>query len=367
METREMKSTQLSKLQIEKGFLMLLRPLFPVLSLLILAVIISACDVETDGATKPGTDYAGPDRPECIAPSAPGGGFDLTCKLAQKGLMELGLLSKPLRVSYQPGGIGAVALNSVVAQRSDDGNLIIAYSGGSLLNLAQGKFGRYSENDVRWVAASGIDYGMLAVRSDSPFQNLADLIEALKQDTTSVVFGSGGTVGSQDWMKSAMIARLAGIDFRSMRYVPFEGGGEAQIALLGGHIQAYSGDISEVQGMLEGSRLRVLAVLSDERLGAPFADVPTAREQGYNVSWPILRGFYTGPNVSNEDYQWWVDSFDTMMSDPRFDTMRQEFGMFPYAKTGLELDAEIKGRMAGYRLLVKEFNLASEASSAESQ
>jgi putative tricarboxylic transport membrane protein len=294
----------------------------------------------------------------------PGGGFDLTCKLAQRSLMELNLLSSPMRVTYQPGGIGAVTYNTVVVQRATDSDLIVAFSGGSLLNLAQGKFGRYTEDDVRWVAAVGLDYGMLAVRFDSPYETLSDLIEALKKDPTVVVFGSGGTVGSQDWMKSAIIAKAAGVDYRAMRYVSFEGGGEAQTALLGGHIQTYSGDISEVQGMLEGNRVRVLAVLSDERLPEPFAEVLTAKEQGYDVVWPILRGFYVGPRVSDADYQWWVQSFDSMMADPRFDAMRREFGMFPYAKTGVALDAIIKERMLIYRSLAEGFALIAGAAEA---
>lgn len=300
---------------------------------------------------------AQPARAECIAPSKPGGGFDLTCKLAQKALLQFGFLDRPMRVTYQPGGIGAVSYNTVAAQRSTDANLVVAFSGGSLLNLAQGKFGRYNEDDVRWVAAVGIDYGMLAVRADSPFANLAQLIDTLKQDPTAVVFGAGGTVGSQDWMKSALIARAAGVDYRAMRYVPFEGGGEAQTALLGGHIQAYSGDISEVQGLFEAGELRVLAVMSDERLPEPFDQVSTAREQGYDFSWPILRGFYTGANVSDAAYEWWTSSFEAMMADPGFDQLRREFGMFPYAKTGAPLDAEIRKRMQHYRQLVDEFGL----------
>ena len=317
----------------------------------ICALVLAACD---QGGSSDAT-LVGPPRPECIAPSSPGGGFDLTCKLAQKAFRDLGLLSKPMRVTYQPGGIGAVAMNSVIAQRSSDPNLVVAFSGGSLLNLAQGKFGRYSEHDVRWIAASGIDYGMLAVRDDSPFQTLGDLIEFLKHDP------AGGTVGSQDWMKSAIIARFANIDYRAMRYVAFEGGGEAQIALLGGHIQIYSGDISEVLGLLESGRLRVLAVMSDERLPGRFADVPTAREQGYDLSWPILRGYYTGPDVPEEDYAWWVQTFARMLQDDRFSRVREEFGMFPYAATGAELDAVIAERMVRYRQLAQEFELSPQS------
>lgn len=113
-----------------------------------------------------------PERTECIAPAKPGGGFDLTCKLVQVSLLETKEIEKPMRVTYMPGGIGAVAYNAIVAQRPAEAGTIVAFSGGSLLNLAQGKFGRYNENDVRWLASVGSDYGMIAVREDSPYKNL---------------------------------------------------------------------------------------------------------------------------------------------------------------------------------------------------
>ena len=70
--------------------------------------------------------WAGPlDKTECIAPAKPGGGFDLTCKLAQSALMDGKYISDPMRVTYMPGGIGAVAYNAVVAQRPDSANTIV--------------------------------------------------------------------------------------------------------------------------------------------------------------------------------------------------------------------------------------------------
>ena len=116
------------------------------------------------------TATAGPlDKTECIAPAKPGGGFDLTCKLVQSALQDGKFITDPMRVTYMPGGIGAVAYNTVIAQKPDAANAIVAFSGGSLLNLAQGKFGRYTENDVRWVAAIGTDYGAVVVDENSPF------------------------------------------------------------------------------------------------------------------------------------------------------------------------------------------------------
>lgn len=79
-----------------------------------------------------------PSRTECIAPAKPGGGFDLTCKLIQVSLLETKAIEKPMRVTYMPGGVGAVAYNAIVAQRPAEAGTVVAFSGGSLLNLSQG-------------------------------------------------------------------------------------------------------------------------------------------------------------------------------------------------------------------------------------
>ena len=302
---------------------------------------------------------AGPlDKPECIAPAKPGGGFDLTCKLAQSALMDGKLIQDPMRITYMPGGIGAVAYNAIVAQRPAEENTIVAFSGGSLLNLAQGKFGRYTENDVRWLAAIGADYGAVIVMNNSPFKTLKDLMDAVKADPSKIVFGAGGTVGSQDWMKAALIAKAAGIDYKAMRFVAFEGGGEAATALQGGHVTVYSGDASEVaEKLAAGAPFRVLAVLADKRLPGTLANVPTAKEQGYDIEWPIIRGFYMGPKVKDADYKAWVDTFNKLMATKEFEKLRQERGLFPFAMTGAELDGYVKKQVASYKKLADEFGL----------
>ncbi|MEO8279497.1 MAG: tripartite tricarboxylate transporter substrate binding protein [Ideonella sp.] len=303
---------------------------------------------------------AGPlDKTECIAPAKPGGGFDLTCKLAQSALLEGKYVADPMRVTYMPGGIGAVAYNAVVAQRPDENNTIIAFSGGSLLNLAQGKFGRYNENDVRWLSAIGADYGAVIVSESSPYKTLKDVIAAVKADPTKVVFGAGGTVGSQDWMKAALVAKAAGLDPKLMRFVAFEGGGEAITALQGGHVQVYSGDASEaVQQQKAGSKIRVLAVMADKRLPGDLASIPTAKEQGVDVEWPIIRGFFMGPKVSDADFKVWSDTFKKMMATPAYSKLRAERGLFPFDMVGPEADAYIKKRVSEYRKLVQDFGLA---------
>lgn len=123
------------------------------------------------------------------------------------------------------------------------------------------------------------------VRADSPYKTLKDLFDALKKDPKSVSFGAGGSVGGQDWMQTALLAKTAGIDISNVRYVSFEGGGDAITSLLGNHISAVSLGMAESLPHLEAGNIRVLAVFSEERLKTDnkAKDVPTAREQGYDV------------------------------------------------------------------------------------
>jgi len=299
-----------------------------------------------------------PSRTECIAPAKPGGGFDLTCKLIQVSLQETGVLEKPMRVTYMPGGVGAVAYNAIVAQRPAEAGTVVAFSGGSLLNLSQGKFGRYGVDDVRWLASVGTDYGMIAVRADSPWKDLKSLLAAMEKDPNSVVIGAGASIGSQDWMKTALLAQKAHVDPHKMRYVAFEGGGEPVTALMGNHVQAVSGDLSEMVPYLNGDKLRVLAVFSEERLPGELAKIPTAKEQGFDLVWPIIRGFYVGPKVTDAEYQWWVDTFNKLQQTEDFKKQRDLRGLFEFNMSGKELDDYVKKQVTGYREQAKAFGLA---------
>lgn len=299
--------------------------------------------------------------PQCIVPAKPGGGMDQTCKLAQQGLAHDAAGEAPLQIRYLPGGIGAAAWNSVVSQRRGEADTMVAFSGGSLLNLAEGKYGRARAADVRWVAAVGTDYGMIAVRRDSPYKTLRELVAAWKRNPAQVVIGAGGTIGSQDWLKVALIARQGGIDTKDLRFVAFEGGGESFTALLAGHVQAVSGDVSEAMlhaGVAQkNAAIRVLAVLSDARLPGALANVPTAREQGFDVTWPIIRGFYMGPQVSDANYRKWVARFERAMAAPEFDRLRLAHGLYPFAMTGDALTGYVEKTVDNYGKQAKELGL----------
>lgn len=323
------------------------------------ALALSACLLGTGFtlALTPSAQAQPVSNPECIAPAQPGGGFDLTCRIAENGLRESGALDMPMQVTFMPGGIGAVAFNLFNSTRTDDPNAIVAFSSGSLLNIATGKFGQFTEDDVRFLASAGADFGAVIVRADSEYETLDQLMAAFEADPGSVVTGAGGSVGSQDWMKGALLLRSVGVDPRDMRYVAFDGGGESIAALLGNSIEVYFGDVGEMVPHIDAGTMRMLAVMSGERLPAPFDTVPTAKELGYDAEWTILRGYYMGGDVSDEAYGFFADAFQAAYETEEFARIQSERGLLPLNMAGDAFDADVKDRVDTMRQIARDAGL----------
>jgi putative tricarboxylic transport membrane protein len=172
-----------------------------------------------------------------------------------------------------------------------------------------------------------------------------------------VLIGVSGTIGSQDWLKMALVARKAGIDPKALRFVALEGGGEAFTAMDASYVHVVSGDASEATLYSEGGKSRILAVLSEQRLPGVLAKVPTAREQGIDVVWPIIRGLWMGPKVPDADYRRWVKRFEQMEKEPEFAQLRAAHGLYPFSLTGDALTEHVKKAVIQYNRQAREFNL----------
>ena len=158
-------------------------------------------------------------------------------------------------------------------------------------------------------------------------------------------------------MKAAFLYKNLGLDPRKMRYVAYEGGGDAMAAVLGDHIQVYPGDMSEIKGQLDAGIVRVLAVLSPERLDGDYAGIPTATEQGFDMEWPIMRGFYMAPEASDEAYGYWVEQFNDLYQTDAFTQVRNNQGLFPLSMSGDEFETYIRAEIDKFQTLSREMGL----------
>lgn len=299
-----------------------------------------------------------PDKVDCVAPADPGGGWDFTCRSVGRILAEIGVVPGSVTTTNMPGAGGGVAYSYVVGKRGDDPNLIVAASTATTSRLAQNMFAGLNEDQVRWVASLGADFGVIVVSPDSDYDNLEDLMAAVKANPSAVSFAGASSVGGWDHLKVLLLAKEAGIDnVRQVKYISFNAGGNALTQLLGGHVDAFTGDLSEVTGMIGSGKVKIVAVLADKRLPGTFAQLPTAREQGFDVVAPNWRGFYVGGGVDDEAYDWWVDSMQTLYQSDAWQDAMAKNGLVSFWKGGDELEAFVDEQVMDIRELSKELGL----------
>ncbi|WP_340119371.1 tripartite tricarboxylate transporter substrate-binding protein [Pelagibius sp. 7325] len=271
---------------------------------------------------------------ECIAPANPGGGWDFTCRQIGKILYDLKLVDQPVQVTNMAGAGGGVAYAYVVNERNNDADLIVAASSATSTRLAQNAFGGATADQVRFVGAIGADPGVIVVAKDSPFKNLKDLVEAIKADPSSVTFAGGSAAGGFDHMKPLQILKKAGFtDIRKVKYIGVDGGADAITQTVGGFTQAMTGDMSEIVGFIRSGEVRALAVLTEERVPG-FEDIPTAREQGYDVVAVNWRGLYVPKGISDERFDEWAARLKTVAESDAWEQAMTANGLAPFTKVG---------------------------------
>lgn len=317
------------------------------------AVIVAAAFV----AASPAFAFE-PKAPACIAPSGAGGGWDFTCRQAGKVLQDLGLIHATMQVTNLEGGGGGVAFAEVVTKRNSEDDLIIAASSATTSRLAQGAYPGNTMDQVRWLGTIGADYGVIGVSAKSDIKTLGELMAKVKADPRSVAFAGGSAVGGWDHLKVLLTAKAAGIeDVKNVKYVAFAGGGEAMTQLMAGSVQAFTGDISEAQGFAESGDLRVLAVLSPERLPGHAADFPTAKEQGLDVIGANWRGFYAPGGMSDDAYNFWVDAISKMYASDEWKAVMANNGLAPLAMSGPEFQDFVKKNINDIMSISKEIGI----------
>ena len=299
-----------------------------------------------------------PENPECIAPANPGGGWDFTCRQVGKSLQDQGLIDGTMQVVNLAGGGGGVAYAEVVNKRGDDDDLIVAASSATATRLAQGAYPGNTMEEVRWLASVGADYGVIAVAADSEIETLPQLLDMLKSDPSSISIAGGSAVGGWDHLKVLIAANAYGIaDVRPIKYIAFDGGGEAVTQLLAGSVQAFTGDISEAKGFVDSGDIRVIAVLAPERLEGEFADFPTAAEQGVDAIGANWRGFYAPGGMSDAAYDGWVAKIGALYASDEWKGIMEANGLAPLDLQGDEFQQFVADSVAQIEGISREIGI----------
>lgn len=254
----------------------------------------SAAQEKSEGgeAFKPSGDV------RMIVPFSAGGGSDLSGRAIASGLEEVADIN--VSTENREGGSGAIGYSHFLGQEGKDNYLLASET--ALLALPLTQDVEFEYTDFTPIMKLGDDYTLLVVAPDSPYESCDEVVDAAKKDRV-IAAVSGAT--SLDEIVFTLVEDEMDVEFDR---VPFESGSEVLAALLGGTIDIASLNPGEVLGQLESGDLKALCAFSDERYEyKALKDIPTAKEQGVDVSFAQFRGFIAPGGISDEAKEYWIE------------------------------------------------------------
>lgn len=237
------------------------------------------------------------DQLTIIAPSAAGGGYDLTAQ-AMKRVLESEKIARTVKITRSPGAGGLLGLAELIAAHSGDSRYLLI-GGMVMMGATASNRAAISPLDATPIARLTGEYDVIAVPQASPYRVLDDLLEAIRADPGNVRW-VGGSAGSTDELLMRQLARAVGVDPHLMPYTALPGGSEILARLVNGQSAAGISGIVELEALIQKGRLRGLAISSPHRL--PGVNIPTFDELGIaGLSVMNWRGVFAAPGISSDD------------------------------------------------------------------
>jgi putative tricarboxylic transport membrane protein len=244
-----------------------------------------------------------PDRPiELIVPFAPGGGSGITGELMKKIVTDEKLSPQPLTISYKPGASGQVGWTHLATRKREGGYVIATATASFNISFVLGKQVQVTPKDFTPIALMLTDTALIVTQPGSKFKSMKDVIEAAKKTPDSIRVSGTGATGS-DAISTALINDALKI---KLNYIPFQSGGEAAAAILGGHVELAISNPNELFPHVEAKKLVPLAVFSPQRLPI-LKDTPTMKELGHDVVVDVGRGVIAAAGIPKDHEKFLIE------------------------------------------------------------
>lgn len=263
---------------------------------------------------------------ELVVQADAGGGSDIFARQIAELLSTEGLVTQPINVVNKPGGSGAVAY-AYLQQKGVDPHFLATVTLSYLSTPLQQDTG-FTYQDFSNLVVLAVDDFIAIVPADSPYESLEDLVAAAEESPDEIKVG-GTQLGSSDSIIPALLEQAADVEFN---YITFESGGEVNAAVLGGTVDFAIANPGESLALIEGGELRAISSFSPERLEG--FDVPTAQEQGYDVTWEQFRGIIAPGGLSDEERAFWEDALAQMAEASAWQDYLEENTLRPLMLTG---------------------------------
>jgi putative tricarboxylic transport membrane protein len=298
-----------------------------------------------------------PTRPvELIVPAGTGGGADQMARVIQGIVSKHGLMKQSFVVINKAGGAGGEGFLDVKGSRANPHKLVITLS--NLFTTPLGTGIPFTWKDLTPVAMLALDEFILWVNAEKPYKSVKEYMDAVKAAPPGQ-FKMGGTGSKQeDQIITVAVEKAAGVKFT---YIPFRGGGEVAVQLVGNHVDSTVNNPIEAVAQWKGNKVRPLCVFDGKALpynekiaDKAWSEIPTCKSQGLNMEYLMLRGIFMPAGVTKEQVDFYVDLLKKVRETPEWKKLMEEGAFNQTFMVGDEYAKWVENEERRHQALMKE-------------
>ncbi len=299
-----------------------------------------------------------PTKPvEFVIPAGTGGGADQMARLIQGIVIKHKLMKEPLIVVNKSGGAGAEGFLAVKEAKGDPHKIIITLSNLFTTPMATGV--PFNWKDMTPVSMMALDQFVLWVNAESPHKSAKDYLAAVKAAGPNKFKMAGTGSKQEDQILTVGLEKATGTKFI---YVPFKGGGDVAVQLVGKHVDSTVNNPIEAVAQWRAGALRPLCVFDDERMPykakvtdtQSWYDIPTCKEAGVATDYVMLRGIFMAPGVSADQTAFFVDLMKKVRDTPDWKEYMEKGAFNQTFMAGAEFGKWLTDAEAMHRTLMTE-------------
>ncbi len=322
-----------------------------------LALAASACVAAATAWVAPARAWEPTRNVEFIVPAGTGGGADQMARMIQGIVAKHNLMKQTIVVVNKAGGAGGEGFLDIKNSKGNPNKLVITLSNLFTTPLATGI--PFSWKDMTPVAMLALDEFVLWVNADSPYKTVQEYVAAVKAAPPGQ-FKMGGTGSKQeDQIITVAIEKAIGA---KLTYVPYKGGGEVAVQLVGKHIDSTVNNPIEAVAQWRAGKLRPLCVFDSKTLPVQdkivgdmsWSSIPTCKSQGLDIEYLMLRGVFMPAGVPKDAVDFYVELFKKVRATPEWAQLMKEGSFNQSFMTGADYAAWVENEEKRHRNLMKE-------------
>ncbi|KAA9019556.1 tripartite tricarboxylate transporter substrate binding protein [Niallia endozanthoxylica] len=285
-----------------------------------------------------------------VVPSSKGGGWDITARAMQSILTNKKIINQPIEVINIIGEGGEQGWKYVSSQK---GHVLAMNSSLIITNHLLGK-SQLTYKDFTPLATLASEWEVVIVAKDSEFENARNLMAHLRNHIRGYEVGVSPRLGNNDQLSFVLAAKIAGLHPKELDFYVYENSAEVVDALLRKEIDVATMSLSEAKKYYDFNQINILAISSNKRL-EEFPEIPTWKEQGFNVVLQHWRGVMGSPGMKESEVAYWDEALSKMTETVEWERTLKKYNWTSFYNDSEQTNLFLKEQSRYYEELMDPF------------